>query len=239
MFIGEPFLQNTIMKNVIVTGASKGIGYHTALALAVSKCRVLAVARNVYGLDKLKAEECGDGLIEVLQADITKPEGREAVANHFEKIDGLINNAGILIKKPFDKISFDDLQKTYDVNVFSPFLLTQKCMPKFNPFAHIINIGSVGGVNGTQKFPGLTSYSSSKAAISCLSECLQAEFENKDISFNSLALGSVQTEMLETAFPGYKAGVNPNEMGRYIADFALDSGKIVKGKTQMVSNSNP
>ena len=117
--------------------------------------------------------------------------------------------------------------------------MTQQLMPVLANKAHIINVSSVGGVTGTIKFPGLSAYSSSKAAMSCLSECWHAEFADTELSFNSLALGSVQTEMLEAAFPGYRAAASAGEMAEYLADFALKAPGVIKGKTQLVSSTNP
>ncbi len=226
-------------KNVIVTGASKGIGYATAKAFAEQGHNVLAIARNGTLLQKLKEEEGVAPYVSTLALDLAEDYDINQMLQSFNKVDVLINNAGILVNKPFAEISSAELQKVYEVNVFAPFRLIQKLMPYFSSEAHIINVGSVGGVNGSQKFPGLTAYSSSKAAMSCLSECLQAEFENSNLTFNSLALGSVQTEMLTQAFPGYKAPVSPSQMADYIVNFALNAPNIIRGKTIFLSRTNP
>ncbi len=227
------------MKNVIVTGASKGIGYQTALEFARQGHHVLAIARNGELLNNLKKEAEAKGRVEVLALDLGGDYDIHQVISSFGSVDVLINNAGALVNKPFPEISSDELKRVYEVNVFAPFRLTQQLMPHFNQGAHIINIGSVGGVNGTQKFPGLTAYSSSKAAMSCLAECLQAEYENSGLIFNSLALGAVQTEMLSQAFPGYQAPVSPFEMAKYIVNFTLSAPDIIRGKTISVSRTNP
>lgn len=238
LHLGLRFIEIHFMKNVVITGASKGIGYATALAFVKGGHRVLAIARNAKLLRKLQQEAAPlSGNIYIKECDITcfepdLPEG-------FEKIDILILNAGKLINKAFAEISAEELRQVYEVNVFAPFRMVQKLLPDFSPEAHIINIGSVGGVNGTQKFPGLSAYSSSKAAASCLSECWQAEFAETDLAFNSLALGSVQTEMLNEAFPGYQAASTPQVMARYIFNFALEAPCVMKGKTVLVSSSNP
>jgi NAD(P)-dependent dehydrogenase (short-subunit alcohol dehydrogenase family) len=227
------------MKQVVITGASKGVGYATALSFARRGHRVLALARGEEGLRKLEeaaAELQGEVMIhtgDLLEFDA------HWVTSVFAEVDILINNAGYLVNKEFRDITEEDLQRSYQVNVFAPYRIVQSLLNHFADDAHIINIGSVGGVNGTQKFPGLSAYSSSKAALSCLSECWQAEFADTGWSFNSLALGSVQTEMLAQAFPGYEAQTSAGDMGEYIARFALESGKLIKGKTQLVSNSTP
>ena len=98
---------------------------------------------------------------------------------------------------------------------------------------------SIGGISGSSKFPGLTAYSSSKGALNILTEVLAEEFKESGPKFNSLSLGSVNTPMLNKAFPGYKAQVDPNEMASFIFDFANNSSKVFNGKVIPVSSSNP
>lgn len=227
------------MKNVIVTGASRGIGYYTALRFAEQGHQVLALARSNDKLEALKKEASAEGRIQILALDLAQDIDVEAITSIFDKVDVLINNAGALVNKPFSEITPQEMMTVYQANVFAPYFLVQKLLPYFSADAHIINMGSVGGVNGTMKFPGLSAYSSSKAAASCLSECWQAEFADSDLTFNSLALGAVQTEMLEEAFPGYEAPLSPIQMSEYICRFALNDGRFVRGKTVLVSRSNP
>ena len=153
-------------------------------------------------------------------------------------IDFLINNAGHLKNETFDKTSYESFKQTYDVNVFGLAQITRLLLPIINKSGHVINISSIGGVNGSKKFPGLSVYSSSKAAVIALTEVLAEEFPNGP-SFNVLALGAVQTKMLKEAFPEYVAQTNPNEMASYILDFALNGGKLFNGKLISVSNSTP
>src|SRR5581483_7914106 len=96
--------------------------------------------------------------------------------------------------------------------------IIQNLLPLMPANAHIVNIGSMGGFQGSSKFPGLSAYSASKAALHNLTECLAQEFIDLGIKVNCLALGSAQTEMLEKAFPGYESPVMAFEMGKYIAD---------------------
>ena len=227
------------MKNVVITGASKGIGYATSLAFARQGHSVLALARDGKSLLRLKDEsQMLKGNIYIKECDITAFEP-DLVTEVFNAVDILINNAGKLINKPFKEITREEIMEVYEVNVIAPFRMLQSLLPVLASDAHIINIGSVGGVNGSEKFPGLTAYSSSKAASSCLSECWQAEFKDTNLSFNSLALGSVQTQMLSEAFPGYKAANTAEEMAEYIVSFALNAPGVIKGKTQLVSSTNP
>ena len=104
---------------------------------------------------------------------------------------------------------------------------------------HVVNIGSMGGVQGSVKFPGLSAYSSSKAALANLTECLAEEYKETPIRFNCLALGSVNTEMLKDAFPGFEGSNEPNEMAKFIKEFALTGYKFYNGKVLPVATSTP
>ena len=156
-------------------------------------------------------------------------------------VDILINNAGVLLNKSFEKISLGELREVYDINVFAPFRLTQAFLPLMGgkKNSHVVNISSMGGVQGSVKFPGLSAYSSSKAALAGLSELLAVELKQKNIIVNCLALGAAQTEMLEKAFPGYKAPVSSSEMAELIVWFSLNGQKFFNGKVLPVAMSNP
>jgi NAD(P)-dependent dehydrogenase (short-subunit alcohol dehydrogenase family) len=163
------------------------------------------------------------------------------VREHFDSLDILVNNAGFLVNKPFEQLNLDDFKRSLEVNYLAPAVLIQGLLPLLLKAQkpHVINISSMGGVQGSVKFPGLSSYSSSKAALGVMTECLAAEFSESRIRFNTLALGSVQTEMLEAAFPGYKAPLMPAEMAAFIRDFAEYGGTYFNGKTIPVSLSTP
>jgi len=234
--------------NIIVTGASRGIGYELARLLAKdSKHQVLVVSRNLEGLAKLSKEcEGYPGKLRVQPFDLERLEDISTrliplVQEQFESIDILVNNAGLLVNKPFKQLDLDDLKRSLDVNYLAPVVLIQELLPLLLKAQepHVINISSMGGVQGSTKFPGLSSYSSSKAALGVMTECLAAEFKDSPIRFNTLALGAVQTEMLAAAFPGYKAPLSPAEMAAFIKDFAEKGGTYFNGKIIPVSLSSP
>ena len=112
-------------------------------------------------------------------------------------------------------------------------------LPFLKENSHVLNISSIGGVQGSLKFPGLAAYSSSKGALLTLTELLAEEYKDSKISFNALALGAVQTEMLEEAFPGYKAPVSAAEMAAYIFNFATTGHRFYNGKILQVSSNTP
>lgn len=229
-------------KITLITGASRGIGYATALELHKRGHRVIALARSLDKLQQLKVE-CGDDKLEIAQVDLGNAaevaQFVESLRNRGLKLSQMINNAGAIVNKPFLEINSKELRNVYEVNVFSVFELIQKVSVLFSDQVHIVNISSMGGFQGAQKFPGLSAYSSSKAALTCLTECLQEELGGKGWTFNVLCLGAVQTEMLNEAFPGFQAPVNPSEMAGFIADFAEGAQKFIRGKVLPISSTTP
>ena len=223
------------MKTIVVTGTSSGIGHEICIQAAKMNFHVISVSRNIKPLKDISG-------IESFAIDITNKDSvDEFIANLKSKkikIDILINNAGYLVSELFGDTTYDSFKKTFDVNVFGLAEITRSLIPIINLDGHVINISSIGGVNGSKKFPGLSAYSSSKAAVIALTEVLAEEYQNGP-SFNVLALGAVQTKMLKEAFPDYNAETKPEEMAKYILDFAINGNKLFNGKLISVSNSNP
>lgn len=228
--------------SVCITGASKGLGLALVRAFASQTERtVLAVTRNPDTLRDALDKELNSDRIKIVDTDICTDSGRDIVYNASKSTGGLgvlIHNAGKLSFKPFLEIGEKELEEVYRVNVFAPYLLTQKLFPLFNE-AHIISISSIGGVEGSLKFGGLSAYSSSKAALNCLTEMWSEEFKDSPHSFNCLALGSVETEMFREAFPGVSAASTPEEMANYIVQFAETAPVVMRGKIISLSKSNP
>jgi len=232
------------MLRIIITGASKGIGFETALALCRQGHSVLALSRDEAGLMRLqKAVEGTVGSLDTWQYDLMKPDTIALLewVNRHGGVDVLINNAGLLLSKPFQELTVADWQESFSVNLFGAVSLIQTLMPflQVSAAAHIVNIGSMGGFQGSAKFPGLSAYSASKAALANLTECLAEEVKESGISVNCLALGAVQTEMLAAAFPGYEAPLKKEDMGEFVAWFATQGGRFFNGKILPVSVSTP
>ena len=224
-------------KNIVITGTSSGIGLELAKFFIKSNHHVLAISRNNSDLRSLNL----NGLYAV-DFDITNSERYDSLnkyLSNFKNVDVLINNAGLLINKPFEDTSLEDFQKVYSTNVFSVAMLTKFLVKRMNDRSNVVNISSVGGVEGTLKFPGLAAYSSSKGALNILTEMLAEEYKNHGIHFNSLALGSVQTKMLNKAFPGFKASTSALEMAKYIYDFSMEGYKLINGKVISISSTTP
>ena len=226
------------MKNIIVTGASRGIGFELIQLFAKNNCNVLAISRNITPIENLKNQYITSLSVDLsLETDFKKVS--DFVKSNWKKVDVLINNAGKLANKPFAKTSIQDFLEVYKVNVFAVAELTRIMLPFLNKGSHVVTISSMGGIQGSMKFPGLSAYSSSKGAVITLSELLAEEYKDSGISFNVLALGAVQTEMLEEAFPDYKAPTSAFEMADYIYNFALTGNKMYNGKVLQVSSSTP
>ena len=226
-----------MMKNVIITGTSRGIGFELALQFAKKGYQVLALSRKTPQLLKENTN------ITCISIDIAiENEMKEIdkfITTTWRKVDIIINNAGCLINKPFSQLTQSDFERVYKVNVFGVANLIKTCLPYLQKGSHVVSISSMGGIQGSSKFAGLAAYSSSKGALITLSELLAEEYKEQHIAFNVLALGAVNTEMLEDAFPGYKAPISATEMADYIFNFALTGNKFYNGKVLQVSSSTP
>ena len=225
-------------KNIVITGTSRGIGLELVKIFADAGHKVLALSRNE---KPVKALGCNS--VKTFSFDIASEAHLETTFNYISEnwgdIDILIHNAGAMINKPFEEITSEEFERVYKINVFGVAALTRKLLPLVKSDGHVVTVSSMGGVQGSMKFPGLSAYSSSKGAVITLTELLAEEYKETGPSFNVLALGAVQTEMLEEAFPGYKAPLQPNEMAAYIAEFALTGNKFYNGKLLQVSSSTP
>lgn len=226
------------MKNVVITGTSRGIGFELVQLFANQGHQVLAISRNIESLLALNHKN-----ITALSVDIGNSNDLKKVtsfvADEFKTVDILINNAGKLINKPFTELTSNDFLEVYKVNVFGVAELTKNLIPFLANGSHVVTISSMGGIQGSMKFPGLAAYSSAKGAVITLSELLAEEYKEQGIAFNVLALGAVQTEMLEEAFPGFKAPVSAKEMAEYIFKFSLTGNTFYNGKVLQVSSTTP
>ena len=224
--------------NIIVTGTSKGIGKEICLHFANnSQNNIIAISRTpenpFEGNENIRYISFDLNVIDKLLNLIND------IASTMKNVDILINNAGLLINKPFDKLTSDDYDLLLNTNLKSPFFFIQHLLPMLNVGSHIVNISSMGGFQGSVKFPGLSLYSASKGALAILSECLSTELRDSEISVNALALGAVQTEMLHHAFPDYTAPINPEGMAKFICDFTQDAHHYINGKVIPVTLSTP
>ena len=232
-------------KYAVVTGASAGIGREVVREFAkMGDWKVFAIARRMDLLESLAAE-FPSGQIIPIALDVSLYDNSRLVSTlstmGVHDISVVINNAGLLVNRPFETISIQEWESVFKSNVIGPAFFIRDLLPYLGQrvVSHVVNISSMGGLSGTVKFPGLAAYSSSKGALSVLTEVLAEEFKDRNLIFNGLALGSVATEMLAKAFPGFQASVSAAEMGRYICRFGVDGWRFYRGKVLPVSNSTP
>ncbi len=232
--------------NIVITGASKGIGYELCRKfINAGKHNIFAISKTggVFDDQMISPDNNDNQNFNYFKFDLTETNFEEnlllEIDEKLHSIDIIINNAGLLINKPFMELTDNDFDSMFDLNVRSVFRLIRDLLPIINTGAHIVNICSMGGFQGSSKFPGLSIYSASKGALAVLTECLAEELKSRNISANALALGAVQTKMLSTAFPNYKAPLMAEEMADFIYDFALNGNKYFNGKILPLSVSTP
>jgi len=232
--------------NIVITGCSQGIGYELVKYFGENdNHKIVGIARNAKKIEQLQAT-LGNDKFRGITFDLASISAKKdylfnEIKNYLTHIDILINNAGYLVRKSIESTTQLEIDNTFSTNVFAPVHLIHLVMPLLDKseHAHVVNIGSMAGFQGSVKFPGLAWYSASKASLACITECLASDYKEKKISFNCLALGAVQTEMLDQAFPGYKAPLRPSEMAEFIANYALTGHRYFNGKVLSVALSNP
>jgi 3-oxoacyl-[acyl-carrier protein] reductase len=228
--------------NIIVNGGTKGIGREIVNYLALDKTNhILVTGRDEKALKILSDNHQN---VRSFPFDLTAFETHsksfvELVSTEYERVEVLINIAGLLITGDFVDTTYDEGWLMMETNFFGPASLIRILRPFMPAGSHIVNISSMGGFQGSVKYRGLSYYSASKAALSCLTECLAVEFAGFGINVNCLALGAVQTDMFSDAFPGFKAPVDPRQMAEFICDFALKGNKFFNGKILPVAVGNP
>ncbi|MCX7986927.1 MAG: SDR family oxidoreductase [Bacteroidales bacterium] len=227
------------MTNIIITGCSRGIGKELVKIFAKNnQNRIIGISRTPQISDNENIHYLSFDLMQIEnQSEILF----QKIQSICESVDILINNAGLLVNKNFESVSYKEAYEMVYLNYIAPAWLIRLLLPllKKSHKPHVVNISSMGGFQGSSKYKGLAWYSSSKAAIASLTECLAIEFAEYNISTNCLALGAVNTEMLWEAFPGYQAPVEPDKIAMFIADFAQNAHHVMNGKIVPVALSNP
>lgn len=228
-------------KNIIITGASRGIGRELAKIHLLNGNNVLAISRNGEKLQELKMFENNSQFrfLSLDLADFDSLNQIPEIIHDWGKIDVLYNNAGLLVNKPFAEITESEIDYSIAVNYKGPFRIIQLILDKMGYTSHIVNITTMGAVQGSLKFPGLSVYSSSKTGLVTLTELLAQEFNEDQPRINCIALGAVQTEMLEEAFPGYIAPISAEETAEYLYNFGLEGHRYQNGKVIQLSTTTP
>jgi short-subunit dehydrogenase len=187
--------------NVVVTGASTGIGRETALLLAQRGAHVTVVARDQSRLDSLTAEHDG---ISAVSADMTVEADRASLLAAAGDVDVLVNNAGIGWKGLVEDMPFTDVRALYELNVLALIDLTQRVLPGMlvRKLGHIVNIGSIAGYVGV---PGEAVYCSTKYAVQGFTDGLRRELLGRGVDVSLIAPGPIKTEFLARATTGKPA----------------------------------
>ena len=227
---------------VVVTGAGKGIGTATMHALLTDpSIRVIAVGRDLGRLELSATEE---SRCERCELDLL---GMDAVARiksqvGRRRLHGLLHNAGVLDATPMGQHQRTNLERLFAINVFVPLELSQALAPELSgdPPGHIVHIGSMGGFQDSAKFPGLVGYSSSKAALACMAQCLGRRVQGDRDPQQLLGHWGGGYGHVADCFPGIsRLQWALRTWERYIADFALNGHKLFNGKVLPVAVSTP
>jgi len=212
----------------IVTGASTGIGRATAELLRESGAKVALFSRL------LEDKEENGRLIR--SGDITSETDVDRLfadtETHLGPCDLLINNAGAIEPALLHEMSIDSWERTFAVNVRGAFLSCRRAIPSMiaRKKGSIINVASISGVIGPEKFPGFTAYCSSKAALISLTESLAVEVKEHGIRVNCVSPGSVDTKMWADVSGGAPASMSPREIAEAIAFLASERSRPMNGQ---------
>jgi|CXWL01.1.fsa_nt_gi NAD(P)-dependent dehydrogenase (short-subunit alcohol dehydrogenase family) len=215
---------------VVITGGGRGIGAACAEAFFRLGRPVVIVSRTARQLKEAARKiigSTGEKRVLAMPGDV----GDEAFSRRvfaaarkrFGSVDVLINNAAVLIKKPFLDTSAAEWDSVMRANLRGPFLFSREFLRAAKKGGVIVNVGSLGGIQGTEKFPGLCAYTVSKYGVTGLTEALAVEARPLGVSVFCVAPGAVDTVMLRKAAPGLKAGAVPADVAKVIADLVSSS----------------
>lgn len=222
----------------IVTGASRGIGRATARRLRSGGARVALFARSADALREIAASAPESYI--AIDGDVTSEDDVErlfaATEERFGPCSMLVNCAGMIDPKPFGDVSREDWNRMFDVNVTGAFLTIRRALPgmKRAQRGSIVNVASISGVSGPQKFPGFVSYCASKSALIMLTESLAFELGDSAVRVNALSPGSVDTEMWAEASGGAPADMTPEEIAESVVFLLTDPSRPMKGQNLQV-----
>lgn len=230
-----------------ITGIGSGIGRATCVHVLSSGQDVYGTIRKEEQIKSLQQEVKNlPGKLHIINVDLTHQNavlyiGEELQRLKCASLDVVINVAGVLSTQEIGGITLTEIERVMHLNFTFPVLLTQQLLPLLinGVDSNIINITSMSGYPGSVRFPGLSIYGASKAALGSFTESLAAEIWEQGVRINALAIGAVNTQMLKSAFPDYTAQVSPSEMGRYIYSFATEGNRLMNGKVLAVALTNP
>ncbi|MBE3567422.1 MAG: SDR family oxidoreductase [Thermogemmatispora sp.] len=220
----------------VITGAGRGIGRATAERFAREGALLVLFSRTPEHLDETRALiERQGGRVLAIAGDVAREEDVEHLFQqaraHYGRVDILINSAGIVAVRSFREMDTATWDRVLAVNLRGTFLC---CRAAFRLMAEqgqgvIINISSLSGVKGVEKFPGLSAYNVSKAGVASLTEILALEGKAHNIRVCAVSPGAVDTDMLRQAAPHLKPGMRAEDMAEILLFLADDSGRMLSG----------
>src|SRR5581483_10277391 len=220
----------------IITGAGRGVGRATARLFAREGARVVLFSRTHSQVEQAAAEivQAGGHALAVA-GDVSREEDVLAlfqrVKETYGRVDVLVNAAGIVAVRPFVEMDTATWDQVIGINLRGTFLC---CREAFRLMAAqqrgvIINLSSLSGVKGVEKFPGLSAYNVSKSGVAGLTEILAVEGKPYNIRVCAVSPGAIDTEMLRQAAPHLKAGMTPDDLAEILLFLADDSGRMFSG----------
>ena len=239
-------MSNLEKKNIIVTGASGGIGNAIIKKLSESGANILASGTRIEKLEELKNNFES---IKILKFDISQNEKIEEFIENATielggSLDGLVNNAGITQDNLAIRMSLEEWQKVININLTSTFLMSKFAIKKMlkNKSGKIINITSVVGHTGNL---GQANYTASKAGIVAMSKSLAAEYAKKNININCISPGFIKTAMTDkiddkfkeviiSKIPSARLG-EPDDIANAVLFLCSDQSNYINGETLHVN----
>ena len=233
-------------KNVIVTGASGGIGNSIVKKLYELDANILATGTNIEKLNDLKKKF---GKIKILPFDISKSEDIDkfldnAVQELEGNLDCIVNNAGVTYDNLAIRMSLDEWRKVIDINLTSTFLMCKFAIKKMlkNKKGKVINITSIVGHSGNL---GQSNYTASKAGIVAMSKSLAIEYAKKNININCISPGFIKTAMTDKIDPKFKEIIiskipsnrlgEPDDIANAVLFLASSYSDYINGETLHVN----
>jgi NAD(P)-dependent dehydrogenase (short-subunit alcohol dehydrogenase family) len=229
----------------MITGAGRGIGRAAAIRFAREGAQIVIFSRTASQLTEVATTITNaGGRVLMVAGDVSNEADVQrlfkSTVSAFGRVDILLNCAGMVAVKPFIEMDTASWDRVVAVNLRGTFLC---CRAAFQQMAAqkqgvIINISSLSGVKGVEKFPGLSAYNVSKAGIASLTEILAVEGKPLNIRVCAVSPGAVDTQMLQEAAPHLKAGMTPDDMAEILFFLADDSGRMLSGSNlEIFSNA--